>query len=83
MPAPAKKATLLRFDQVLGLRLAEWQPVVTVVPDDIMALVRQRQRARAAKQWQDADTLRDRIAAAGYLLEDTPQGPQVRVKGVR
>jgi cysteinyl-tRNA synthetase len=78
LPAPAKKATLLRFDQAMGLRLAEWQPMVAVVPDDIMALVRRRQQARAAKQWQDADTLRAQIVAAGYEIEDTTDGPRVR-----
>ena len=30
--------------------------------------------ARAAKDWSRADTLRDQIKAAGYELEDTPQG---------
>jgi len=78
LPASTKKATLCEFDRVLGLRLAEWQPPPKVVPDEIMALVRQRQRARAAKRWPEADALRDRITAAGYEVEDTPQGPRVR-----
>lgn len=83
LPAPARKATLLHFDRVLGLRLAEWQPAATYVPDGILALVQQRQQARAAKRWQDADALRDHIVAAGYRVEDTPQGPQLRATGAR
>jgi cysteinyl-tRNA synthetase len=39
--------------------------------------VQQRQQARAARQWPLADQLRTRISAAGYEVEDTPQGPQV------
>jgi cysteinyl-tRNA synthetase len=73
-----KKATLLAFDRILGLRLDEWQPATAAVPDEIMALVAQRQQARQEKRWQDADALRDQIRAAGYEVEDTPQGPRVR-----
>ncbi len=73
-----KKATVLCFDRVFGLGLADWRPAETVVPDDILTLVQQRQQARAAKQWQIADQLRGRIIAAGYEIEDTRGGPQVR-----
>jgi cysteinyl-tRNA synthetase len=78
LAASSKKATLLEFDRVLGLRLAEWQPSEEAVPDAILALVQQRQQARAEKRWQDADALREQIKAAGYDLEDTPQGSRVR-----
>jgi cysteinyl-tRNA synthetase len=78
LPTPDKKATLLEFDRVLGLRLAGWQPPEAAVPAEIMELVEQRQRARREKRWQDADALRARIDAAGYALEDTPQGPRVK-----
>jgi len=37
----------------------------------------QRQQARAGKRWQEADTLRAQIQAAGYKVEDTPQGPRM------
>ncbi len=71
-----KKATVLRFDEVLGLGLADWQPAV--VPEAVMALVRQRDEARAGKRWADADSLRDEIAAAGYEVRDTAEGAVVR-----
>ena len=78
LPPSIKKAIVLQFDRVLGLRLAEWQPAEAVVPDEIMALVQQRQQARAAKRWQDADALRKQVKAAGYAIDDTPEGPRVR-----
>jgi cysteinyl-tRNA synthetase len=78
LPAATKKATLQVFDRVLGLRLAGWQPVEEKVPDEVLALVEQRQQARKEKRWQDADGLRASISAAGYVLEDTPQGPRVK-----
>lgn len=80
MPASTKKATLGKFDEVLGLRLAEWAPSEEVVPETIIALAEQRQQARAEKRWQDADALREQITAAGYMIADTPQGPQIRLK---
>ncbi|MCI0396558.1 MAG: cysteine--tRNA ligase [Chloroflexi bacterium] len=77
LPAATKKATLLAFDQVFGLKLAEWEPPEEIIPDEILALVEQRQQARAEKRWQDADALREQVRAAGYDIEDTPQGPRV------
>lgn len=78
LPAATKKATLLQFDQVLGLRLHEWQPAEEILPPEITALVQERQQARAEKRWQDADVLREQLSSAGYEIEDTAQGPQVQ-----
>ncbi len=72
-----KKATLLFFDLVMGLRLAEWKPVEEAIPDAIMSLVEQRTAARKEKRWPDADALRAQVTEAGYEIEDTPQGPRV------
>ena len=80
LSASTKKATLLHFDRVLGLRLAERRSIEDTVPDDIMALVERRQQARAAKRWQDADALRGQVVASGFDIEDTPQGPRVRAR---
>jgi cysteinyl-tRNA synthetase len=78
LPAPVKKATLLEFDKVLGLGLAGWAPAEEKIPDKILDLVEKRLLARREKRWKDADALRDQICAAGYTLEDTPQGPRVK-----
>ncbi|MBX3063876.1 MAG: cysteine--tRNA ligase [Anaerolineae bacterium] len=75
-----KKATLLQFDRVLGLGLADWQPAVVNIPDEVMALVQQRQQARSEKRWQDADAIRVEVGARGFEIEDTAQGPLVRSK---
>jgi cysteinyl-tRNA synthetase len=79
LPPSTKKATLLQFDRVLGLRLAEWRPVEEeAIPAEIEALVQQRQQARADKRWADADALRQQVADAGYEIKDTPGGPQLK-----
>jgi cysteinyl-tRNA synthetase len=78
LPAAVRKATLLQFDAVLGLGLAEWKPPVEEVPEEIQELVALRQQARAEKRWQDADALRERIMNAGWELMDTPEGPKLK-----
>lgn len=80
LPASTKKATILRFDEVLGLRLAEWQPQEAEIPEEISALVDQRQQARAAKNWKEADELRARIHEAGFEVEDTAEGPRIKAR---
>jgi cysteinyl-tRNA synthetase len=57
--------------------------VEAVVPEEIMVLIQQRHQARAEKRWQDADALREQVQAAGYTIDDTPQGPRVRSQQLR
>lgn len=78
LPASTKKATLLFFDQILGLRLADWKPVEDEIPIEIIAMVAERTQARNEKRWQDADKIRQQVLDAGYEIEDTPQGPKVK-----
>ena len=50
----------------------------TAVPDEVMARARARDEARAARDWAAADALRDGLVADGWIVEDTPDGTQVR-----
>jgi cysteinyl-tRNA synthetase len=43
-------------------------------PDDVSALVAEREAARAAKDFAASDDLRDRIAERGWVVQDTPAG---------
>jgi cysteinyl-tRNA synthetase len=78
LPPAAKRATLLRFDAVLGLRLAEWAPRQEEVPSEIAALAESRAAARKARQWAEADRLRGELAAKGWDMEDTPTGYRLK-----
>jgi cysteinyl-tRNA synthetase len=40
----------------------------------VLALVEARRQARADKRWADADALRARIEAAGFVVRDTAAG---------
>lgn len=47
------------------------------VPEEIAALVKKRAEAKAAKDWAAADALRAEIAAKGWSVKDTKEGPVV------
>lgn len=46
-------------------------------PAEVLALVEEREDARARRDWETADTLREGIAALGWEVRDTRGGPQV------
>ena len=48
------------------------------IPADVLDTARRRDEARAAKDWAAADSLRAELEAAGWVVEDTPSGTQVR-----
>jgi len=68
-------AAVRELSGVLGLDL---HSETGAVPDDVTALARERDAARAARDWATADALRDRIQGQGYVVEDTPDGTVVR-----
>ncbi|MHB0913213.1 MAG: cysteine--tRNA ligase [Armatimonadota bacterium] len=72
---------MLDFDRVLGLCLAERaKPVSVEVPAEVKALMEARQAARKARDFAEADRIRDEIATKGFVIEDTPEGPRVKWK---
>lgn len=78
LPSDIKKATLLKFDTVLGLNLATWQPEEEILPEEILRLLDLRQKARENKDWAKADAIREQLTVAGYQVKDTLDGPQVK-----
>ena len=80
LPPAVKRATLLRFDDVLGLRLAEWEPREEEAPDEVTALAEARAAARKAKNWGEADRLRGELASRGWEMEDQPNGYRLKKK---
>ncbi len=59
----------------LGLEIARGG---AEVPVDVLALADERQAARAAKDFARSDEIRDQLAADGWIIEDSPDGPVVR-----
>src|SRR5438876_4813182 len=77
--APAERRRLiLDFDRVLGLRLDTVEPKAPrAVSDEVIALVRQRDEARAARDWKRSDRLRDQLKALGFEVRDTAKGTEL------
>lgn len=73
--AAALAAAVHEIASSVGLVL---NAAVADVPDDVLALARERDEARAAKNWGRADALRDQIQSQGYVVEDSADGTQVR-----
>ena len=77
----AKRALLDEFDQVLGLSLLERSAQAAAPKEaagesdpEIDALVAQRAEAKKAKNWAEADRIRDQLKAMGIELKDSKEG---------
>ena len=67
--------TLVSITDVLGLLM---QKAEIKLPDDIQALVNARAEARANKNWQESDRIRNLLQDRGYIVEDTAKGQSIR-----
>lgn len=76
--AADKLATLLDFDRVLGLQFNQVSATTTeALPAEILQLQKERDEARAGKDWSESDRLRLAIEDSGYLVEDTKEGTKI------
>ena len=71
-------AALRAVDEVLSILPASELP--EQLSPEIQGLVRERDEARAKKDFAAADRIRDDLAARGYLIDDLPTGTRVRRK---
>ncbi len=81
-----KCGTLLAMDDIFDIGLSQdlneglknlGMVSLEDVPDEISELIKQREIARAVKNWTEADHLRDLIREAGYEIDDTQQGTKI------
>ena len=81
-----KVATAQDFDRVFGFGLSDdlsdiledlGEIMLVDAPEDIQALVNDRQAARAVQNWDEADRLREALLVKGYQIEDGPDGPKL------
>ena len=81
LSSAVKRATLLEFDRVLGLRLGESEKYVLVdIPIKVDELTKQREVFRNEKKWQESDEVRKRINDLGYDVDDTLAGSVIKKK---
>jgi cysteinyl-tRNA synthetase len=75
LPEGAGDADLREMLGILGLeRLLE---VEEGAPQEAQAIADRRAEARAAKDWAEADRLRDELRELGWEVRDGPQGPEL------
>lgn len=73
-----KRASLLDFDRVFGLKLDTIpEPSTEEVPEEILALGEAREEARKNKDWEKADALRKEIEDRGYMVKDGAGGVKI------
>ena len=75
-PTKSKKLQnlLLKFDEVLGLDLKNYQKQENILPEEIANLVKERNEARQNKNWAESDRLRDILIEKGYTVKDSKEG---------
>ncbi len=68
------RSALLELCGILGLDPGKQEEAI---PEEIMALVEERTKAKKGRDYEKADAIRDQVLARGYKIEDTPQGTRV------
>lgn len=81
VPDKDKRATILDFDNVLGLNLESIASLASKIqihaPPEVQKLIDEREAARKSHDFIKADALREMINDEGYDIKDTPEGPKL------
>ena len=72
-PTSAKRQTIIKFDQVLGLNLNQFKKELKL-STEIQELISQRQAARKNKDFESADKIRKELESKGYKINDKADG---------
>lgn len=78
LSAKTKYALIIDFDKVLGLNLNNIK--TEKIPSEILKLADEREKYRKKRNFKKADELRKKIESLGWLIEDTLQGPNLKIK---
>jgi cysteinyl-tRNA synthetase len=74
--AAAARAAVVRGLSVLGVEPEDGAPGSDLVAPLVEWLLAEREQARADKDFDRADVIRDRLHGLGVRVEDSPQGPR-------
>ncbi len=70
----AERDAVLAFLEEADAMFAAWPKEEASLDAEVEALIEARRAAKAAKQWAEADRVRDQLKAMGILLEDRKDG---------
>jgi cysteinyl-tRNA synthetase len=73
-------ACLAVFDELCGVLGIPFGEEKADSDAEIEKAIAERQAARKAKNWAEADRIRDELKAKGIVLEDTPQGVKYHIQ---
>ena len=71
---------LVKFDEVLGFDLQNYEKQEEVLPEEIKQLISERNNARLEKNWAESDRIRDLLIEKGYIVKDSKEGTIVEKK---
>ena len=78
-PWHAKRQSLSVFDTILGLDLLSVRASQWIEPTpELQVLLDNRENARREKKFSQADEVRKKLLASGFVVDDTPDGPRLR-----
>ncbi len=82
IPDQDKSDLIMDFDEVLGLQLESRikNQESSKIPEEVLALVQQREILRKEKKWQEADKVRKEIESQGFSVKDVSTGPRLTKK---
>jgi len=69
-------AILKKMNRILNVM--QFEKVEDAVPLELKQALEKRIKARAEKDWETSDQLRDYIHQQGFVIEDTPQGARLK-----
>jgi cysteinyl-tRNA synthetase len=73
--AQGKIETIKKIDEVLGLDLLKQEKIK--IPSKVLKLVQERDKARASKDWNKSDELREKIKGLGFNILDSADGSKI------
>ncbi|MDB5260358.1 MAG: cysS [Candidatus Nomurabacteria bacterium] len=73
-----KYRTIIEMSHILGLKLHMAVKEEVVLTDEVKKLLDERHAVREAKNWPEADRLRDKITELGFEVKDTDEGQEVK-----
>lgn len=76
--AVAMRAFLIKKLALFGLLFKQ-----TALPARVKALLRKREELRKARKFNEADIVRAAIEEAGYIIDDTPLGPLMKIRSMK
>jgi cysteinyl-tRNA synthetase len=74
--AEGKYQAIKKMDDVFGLKLLEKEKIE--IPYEIKKLLDEREKARSEKNWKKADELRNKINKLGFIINDKPNGYEIK-----